>query len=164
MDQVPIKRRANAMDHVLQNMSIYILPGSLFAGNQASHPRWAPLFPEFDMEWMESEMLNGDPYFPDKRPEDRYIIREEDKPVIQEICDFWRGQTVTDMLRTRLPKEALATHFQIKAADIGAYFQGGDGHFAPDHPWLIQNGLQTIIDQCQEGLSEIDYKLSLIHI
>ncbi|WP_343250686.1 pyruvate formate lyase family protein [Diplocloster hominis] len=158
MDQVPIKRRANAMDHVLQNMSIYILPGSLFAGNQASHPRWAPLFPEFDMEWMESEMLHGDPYFPDKRPEDRYILREEDKPVIQEICGFWRGQTVTDMLRTRLPKEALATHFQIKAADIGAYFQGGDGHFAPDHPWLIQNGLQTIIDQCQEGLSRIDYK------
>ena len=36
--------------------------------------------------------------------------------------------------------------------------QGGDGHFAPDHPWLIKNGLQTIINQCQEGLSKIDYK------
>ena len=157
-DEAPIKRRANGMNHVLQNMSIYILPGSMFAGNQASHPRWAPLFPEFDMEWMESEMLNGDPYFPDQRPEDRYILREEDKPAIREICDFWKGQTVTDMLRTRLPKEALATHFQIKAADIGAYFQGGDGHFAPDHPWLIQNGVQTIIDQCEEGLANIDYK------
>ena len=157
-DEAPIKRRANGMNHVLQNMSIYILPGSMFAGNQASHPRWAPLFPEFDMEWMESEMLNGDPYFPDQRPEDRYILREEDKPAIREICDFWKGQTVTDMLRTRLPKEALATHFQIKAADIGAYFQGGDGHFAPDHPWLIQNGVQAIIDQCEEGLANIDYK------
>ncbi|MBU9744958.1 hypothetical protein KTH81_14115, partial [Lachnospiraceae bacterium ASD3451] len=157
-DEAPIKRRANGMNHVLQNMSIYILPGSMFAGNQASHPRWAPLFPEFDMEWMESEMLNGDPYFPDQRPEDRYILREEDKPAIREICDFWKGQTVTDMLRTRLPKEALATHFQIKAADIGAYFQGGDGHFAPDHPWLIQNGVLTIIDQCEEGLANIDYK------
>ena len=157
-DEAPIKRRANGMNHVLQNMSIYILPGSMFAGNQASHPRWAPLFPEFDMEWMESEMLNGDPYFPDQRPEDRYILREEDKPAIREICDFWKGQTVTDMLRTRLPKEALATHFQIKAADIGAYFQGGDGHFAPDHPWLIQNGVQAIIDQCEEGLATIDYK------
>ncbi|MCU6736634.1 pyruvate formate lyase family protein [Diplocloster agilis] len=157
-DEAPIKRRANGMNHVLQNMSIYILPGSMFAGNQASHPRWAPLFPEFDMEWMESEMLNGDPYFPDQRPEDRYILREEDKLAIREICDFWKGQTVTDMLRTRLPKEALATHFQIKAADIGAYFQGGDGHFAPDHPWLIQNGVQAIIDQCEEGLANIDYK------
>ena len=29
---------------VLQNMSIYIMPGSLFAGNQASKPRWAPIF------------------------------------------------------------------------------------------------------------------------
>ena len=65
MDQAPILRRANAIDHVLRNMSIYIMPGSLFAGNQASNPRWAPLFPEFDMEWMESEFLNGDPFFPD---------------------------------------------------------------------------------------------------
>ncbi|MBU9729176.1 pyruvate formate lyase family protein, partial [Diplocloster modestus] len=157
-DQAPIILRANAINHVLQNMSIYILPGSLFAGNQASHPRWAPLFPEYEVEWVEKEMIHEDPYPLDKRPADRYILHKEDKPVIQEICDWWKGNTITDMLRTRLPKEALATHYDLKAADIGTYFQGGDGHFAPDHPWLIKNGLQTIINQCQEGLSKIDYK------
>ncbi len=158
MDQAPIVRRARAVEHVLQNMSIYIMPGSLFAGNHASKPRWAPLFPEFDVEWMESEFLYGDPFFPDQRPSDCYILREEDKEDIRVICDFWKGKTVTSMLRERLPKEAQATHFDIKAADIGAYFQGGDGHFAPDHPWLIKNGLQSIIDQCDEGLKNIDYK------
>ena len=56
-DQVPIIRRANAIDHVLRNMSIYIMPGSLFAGNQASKPRWAPLFPEYEVEWVEKEMI-----------------------------------------------------------------------------------------------------------
>ena len=55
-------------------------------------------------------------------------------------------------------KEALATHYDLKAADIGTYFQGGDGHFAPDHPWLIQNGVQAIIDGCRGGLEKIDYK------
>ena len=157
-DQVPIIRRANAIDHVLRNMSIYIMPGSLFAGNQASKPRWAPLFPEYEVEWVEKEMIHGDPYFPDQRPADCYILQEEDKPIIQEICDWWKGKTVTDMLRTRLPKEALATHYDLKAADIGTYFQGGDGHFAPDHPWLIRHGVQEIIDQCEEGLKRIDYK------
>ncbi|MCI8737276.1 MAG: hypothetical protein HFI11_09930, partial [Lachnospiraceae bacterium] len=157
-DQAPIVRRANAIDHVLRNMSIYIMPGSLFAGNHASHPRWAPLFPEFDAQWMENEMIKGDPYFPDKRPEDRYIFQEEDKTVVREICDWWKGKTVTDILCTRLPKEAVDTHFHIKAADIGAYFQGGDGHFAPDHPWLIQHGVKEIIRGCEEGLRKIDYK------
>ncbi len=157
-DQVPIVRRANGIDYVLQNMSIYIMPGSFFAGNQASHPRWAPLFPEFDVQWMEDEMIKGDPYFPDKRPEDRYILREEDMEDIREFCDWWKGNTITDVLCTRLPKEAIDTHFNIKAADIGAYFQGGDGHYAPDHPWLIQNGLRKIIEGCEKGLENIDYK------
>ena len=157
-DEVNIIRRAKAIDYVLEHMSIYLMPGSLFAGNQASRPRWAPLFPEYEVEWVEKEMIHGDPYFPDQRPADRYILREEDKPVIQEICDWWKGKTITDILRTRLPKEALATHYDLKAADIGTYFQGGDGHFAPDHPWLIQHGVQEIIDECQEGLKKIDYK------
>ena len=157
-DETPIIRRAKAIDHVLQNMSIYIMPGSLFAGNQASHPRWAPLFPEYEVEWVEKEMIHGDPYFPDQRPADKYILREEDKPVIQEICDWWKGQTITDILRARLPKEALATHYDLKAADIGTYFQGGDGHFAPDHPWLIEHGVQEILDECDQHLAELDFK------
>lgn len=158
MDQVPIIRRAHAIDYVLQNMSVYLLPGSFFAGNQASNPRWAPLFPEFDAVWMEEEMIYGRPFYPDQRPEDRYILPEEGKEEIEIFCKWWKGKTVTDVLCTRLPQEAIETHFNIKAADIGAYFQGGDGHFAPDHPWLIKNGVQTIIDQCQERIKNIDYK------
>ena len=157
-DEANIVKRANAIDYVLQNMSIYIMPGSLFAGNQASKPRWAPIFPEFDAEWIEEEMVHENPYPLNARPADCYILNEEDKPIIQEFCDWWKGKTITDMLRTRLPKEALTTHYDLKAADIGAYFQGGDGHFAPDHPWLIKNGLQKIIDLCEENQKEIDYK------
>ena len=157
-DEANIVKRANAIDYVLQNMSIYIMPGSLFAGNQASKPRWAPIFPEYEVEWVEKEMVHEDPYPLGERPADRYILREEDKPIIQDFCNWWKGKTITDMLRTRLPKEALATHYDLKAADIGTYFQGGDGHFAPDHPWLIKNGLQKIIDLCEEKQKEIDYK------
>ena len=112
----------------------------------------------YEVEWVEKEMIHGDPYFPDQRPADKYILREEDKPVIQEICDWWKGQTITDILRARLPKEALATHYDLKAADIGTYFQGGDGHFAPDHPWLIEHGVQEILDECDQHLAELDFK------
>lgn len=152
-----IVRRAKAIDHVLQNMSVYIMPGSLFVGNQASKPRWAPLFPEFEVEWVEEELIKGNPYFPDERPADKYILREEDKPVIKSMCDWWAGKTHTDTLRARLPKDALSTHYDLKAADIGTYFQGGDGHFAPDHEFLFTHGIQYIIDECQKKLDEINW-------
>lgn len=158
MDMAPIVRRAKAIDYVLEKMSIYIMPGSLFAGNQASKPRWAPLFPEFEVEWVEEEMIKGNPYYPWERPADKYILPQENSPVIQEICDWWRGRTHTDTLRARLPKEALATHYDLKAADIGTYFQGGDGHFAPDHQWLFTHGVQEIIDECRKYQDGIDWK------
>lgn len=157
MSLTPIVRRARAIDYVLEHMSLYIMPGSLFAGNQTSNPRWAPLFPEFEVEWVEEELLKGNPYYPWERPADRYTLREEDKPLVQDMCDWWRGRTHTDTLRERLPKEALATHYDLKAADIGTYFQGGDGHFAPDHQWLITHGVQKIIEDCEMYRDAIDW-------
>ncbi len=149
--------RAKSVANVLENMSIYLMPGSHFAGNQASNPRWAPLFPEFDIEWMENEIINGDPYFPIDRPADRYEFNQDDREKLINVINWWKGQTHTEMLRGRLPKEALATHFDIKAADIGTYFQGGDGHFAPDHKWLFEHGLQHIIEQCEEYIADLDW-------
>lgn len=118
-----VLKRAKAIEHVLKKMSIYIMPGSLFAGNQTSNPRWAPIFPEFEVEWMEEEFIKGNPYFPYERPADRYILRDEDMADIKHICEWWKGKTHVHRLRSRSPKEALLTHYKIKAADIGAYFQ-----------------------------------------
>lgn len=49
-DQV-VLRRAYMLDNVLRNMSIYIDPDALLAGNQASSDRSAPIFPEYAMDW-----------------------------------------------------------------------------------------------------------------
>jgi len=157
MSLVPVVRRAKAIDYVLENMSIYIMPGSLFAGNQTSNPRWAPLFPEFEVEWVEEELLKGNPYYPWERPADKYTLREEDKADVKDMCAWWAGKTHTDTLRARLPKEALTTHYDLKAADIGTYFQGGDGHFAPDHQWLFENGIEHIIKESEKYRDEIDW-------
>jgi len=138
-------------------MSIYLLPESLLVGNQASKPRWAPLFPEFDVVWMQEELLNGNPFFPIDRPADRYSFDPAHRDKLRESIEFWKGQTHTDRLYRQLPATALAVHKDIKAADIGAYFQGGDGHYSPDHRWLFTHGLQYVIDKCDRELAEIDW-------
>jgi pyruvate-formate lyase len=52
----PVLRRARALAHVLQNMTIYIQPGEIIVGNQASKPRAAPIFPEYSTDWIAPEI------------------------------------------------------------------------------------------------------------
>jgi formate C-acetyltransferase len=150
-------KRAKAVASVLDNMSVHLLQGSLLVGNQACKPRWAPLFPEFDVEWMQEELIDGKPFFPMDRPADKYIFEDDRREKLLHVIEWWRGQTHTNRLERRLPKEALAVHREIKAADIGAYFQGGDGHYSPDHKWLFEHGLLHVIDVCKKSLETQDW-------
>ncbi len=152
-----ILRRAKATENVMDKMTIFLMPGSRFAGNHASKPRWAPLFVEFDVEWIEREFIHHDPFPPSERPADRFVIEPSVLPELSQIIDFWKGKTHTERLRAILPEAAKKTHFDIKAVDIGAYFQGGDGHYSPHHKWLFEHGVQAIIDQCDEQLASLDW-------
>lgn len=60
--QPMVVRRAKALDKILSEMTLYVKEGDLLVGNMASVPRAAPVFPEFSVDWIESE-LNGEPYF-----------------------------------------------------------------------------------------------------
>ena len=51
-----IMKRAMALRDILNQMSIYIEDGQLIAGNQASKPRSAPLFPEYSWDWIYQEI------------------------------------------------------------------------------------------------------------
>jgi len=152
-----ILRRAKATENVLDNMSIFLMPGSRFAGNHASRPRWAPLFVEFDVDWMEREFIHHDPFPPSERPSDRFVIEPDALAELRQIAEFWKGKTHTERLKAVLPDAAAKTHFEIKAVDIGAYFQGGDGHYSPHHKWLFEKGVQAIIDQCAVAKASLDW-------
>ena len=64
--QVNIKR-ALAISKVLDEMSVYILDGELIVGNHSRKIRAAPVFPEFDVQYIENELdlkLEGTPEHP----------------------------------------------------------------------------------------------------
>lgn len=156
-NQPAIIRRAMADANILDKMSIYILPGSNFVCNHASKPLWAPIYPEFDMKWIEEEIILEEPFPLYERPADKFQVDKSYFHELTEILDYWRGNTHTDRLIAILPDEARKTHFKLKAVDIGAYFQGGDGHYSPDHKWLFTNGLQKVIDICQDAITNLDW-------
>lgn len=154
--QPQIIRRAIALEHTLENMSLYLLPGSLLMGNQASKPNYSPLFPEFTTDFLKREIFEKRPYYPPERPADKFEIDESYLPELESILDYWQGKTHKARVYARLPREALIAQDSIGVINILNYVHGGDGHFAPPYKWHIDNGLGSIIRRSQEKLKDLD--------
>ena len=98
-----ILRKARAFARILEGMSIYIHPGELVVGNQASRPRAAPIFPEYSVDWLLQEMDD----FP-TRPLDQFQVSEEAKAELQEAMatnfQGQHGEEVRQLLLNKAPK------------------------------------------------------------
>ncbi len=151
----PIQLRAVSLKEILNKMSIYILPGSLLAGNQASRPNYAPLFPEYAIDFLEEEFIKGNPYFPDERPADKIEYLRSDMPELTEMIRFWKGNTHKDRLYANLPKEAISAQDDIGAVNIVNFMHGGCGHLTPPWPWLFSNGLKKIMEICDQKMEDL---------
>lgn len=152
----PIMQRAKALENILKNMSLYILPGSLLVGNQASKPNFSPLFPEFTIDFLEEEIFKGKPMYPHERPADKFTIDSSVLPELKNIFDWWKGKTHKERVYASLPEEAILAQDAIGAVNIVNFLHGGDGHLSPPYKWLFDHGVGYIIDECQKKLSEID--------
>jgi formate C-acetyltransferase len=143
----PVLRRAKALAHVLDHMTIYIRDGELLVGNQASQPRAAPIFPEYSVDWISKEIDE----FP-KRPADRFLVDSNVKrELLEDILPYWHGKTLYDRVMATLPEEVRL------AQDIGAIsgrgnITSGDGHIIVNIPGVLQKGLEYFITRAEEGL------------
>ena len=80
-------KRAYTLANILQNMTIFIEPETLIAGNQASQNRSAPVFPEYAMDWVIRELDEFD-----KRDGDVFYITEETKRQLRDIYALLAAQ------------------------------------------------------------------------
>ncbi|MBE3115469.1 MAG: formate C-acetyltransferase/glycerol dehydratase family glycyl radical enzyme [Actinobacteria bacterium] len=151
-------KRAKALEKILENMSIYIMPGALLVGNQASRPCWAPIFPEFAVSWLEKEIFGKEPYYPPERPADQFKIPEPEQtlPELKKIFTWWKGKTHMDRVYSHLPQEVKIAQDVFEAINEMNFIHGGDGHFSPHYEWLLKKGLRHVIDDCKERLEKLD--------
>ncbi|MGM0500383.1 MAG: glycyl radical protein [Bacillota bacterium] len=151
-----VLRRAESFKEVLENMSIYIRPGELIVGNQASSPRSAPVFPEYSVEWIEEE-LNGEPYYFNERPNDDFNYTKKTENELREIIDYWQGKTVLKNLKNLISDEAKKA-WDMGAIDEGWVSEGGLGNILPDYEIVLENGLNGYIKKAENELSKLDLK------
>lgn len=154
--QPMVVRRAKALDKILSEMTLYVKEGDLLVGNMASVPRAAPVFPEFSVDWIESE-LNGEPYFFDKRPGDAYQISEETKEILlRDVIPYWKGKTHEDRVKSLLPEETRVACKEVKAIEEDWVMVSGDGHTIPDYQKVIRIGVNGVIKEAQQKLDSLD--------
>ncbi|MDL2236241.1 formate C-acetyltransferase/glycerol dehydratase family glycyl radical enzyme [Christensenellaceae bacterium OttesenSCG-928-K19] len=147
-------KRALAFEHVLKNMKINILDGELIVGSLGSKLRCAPIFPEFNMDWVIEE-LDGKPFRPEDRPGDRYEITEEDEKNIREIYSFWKGNDHYSRCQAVMPKETELAK-QMAVTDSEWLMIGGDGHLTVDLKMVAEKGLNHFIEKAEARLKELD--------
>jgi len=148
--QPVVIRRAKALEKVLREMTIFIRPGELIVGNQASDVRAAPVFPEFCTRFILDE-LDGKPYRFDERPGDSFTVNKEDERVLGELGNWWLGKTVADYKLGLLPEETYNAHYGVQALEIVAFGEGGGaGHFIADYAKVLTKGLSGIIDEVEQ--------------
>jgi len=148
----PVLRRAKALAHVLDHMTVFIAPGELIVGNQASSPRAVPIFPEYSIHWIGEEI----DHFAN-RPADVFLIRREvKKELLEEILPYWRGRTLYDRVMATLPD------YVKQAQEIGAIsgrgnITSGDGHIIVDFQKVLSRGLEGVIEEAEKALGAVSF-------
>ena len=153
-------RRALALARVLGEVTVFIEEGELIVGNHAARPLAAPLFPEYSVSWWREESAAFA-----ARPQDAFILREEDRAEFEELAERWRGKTHFDRVmgtfERSLPPDVAAAFDRDGLHVNQAYHTvvstvDGDGHVAPDYGRVLRLGFEGLARLATKNLNDLD--------
>lgn len=150
-DKPVVIKRALAVKEILERMSIFISDGELIVGNHSSKLRAAPIFPEYAVDWVINELDEFE-----KRPGDRFIITEEQKQELRELCKYWEGKTLIDRGLALLPQESRVS-YDIGIIRAEGNLTSGDGHIAVNFEKVLTKGITGIKKEVENKLASLDF-------
>lgn len=141
-------RRAKAFADILEQMTIYIEPNMIIAGNQASVNFAAPIFPEYSIDWVIGELDEFD-----KRSGDSFQISEDTKERLKKIAPYWEGKTHKDeVLKNLSPVNRQAEEQGV--LHRGGISMSGDGHIIPNYDFVLEIGFAGMKEIAAKHLTE----------
>ncbi len=145
-----VKRRALAFKHILENIPITIRDYELVVGAATKRPRSCQTFPEFSFEWLEAEFDTIE-----KRDADPFYISEENKKILKEVGEYWKGKTTSELATSYMvPETILAIEHNIFTP--GNYFYNGVGHVTVNYDKVLKIGYKGIIAEAAKELASMD--------
>jgi pyruvate formate-lyase/glycerol dehydratase family glycyl radical enzyme len=154
-------RRARAFEAILARMSIYISADELVVGNQARRPRSAPIFPEFDVDWIDRELDELS-----DRTLDPFQVDPATKKALKRMSRYWKGKTHHDrarsLVRALLPQDLLGAYdFSTHTIDqvvSNRRMNDGDGHIIAGYERILKNGLLEVVRQAEAEAGKLDLR------
>jgi len=136
-------RRAKALAHVLDNMTLYIEPWERIVGNFASHPDAIQHYPELFSSWVD-KAIDGS-Y--------RDMVTDEERAELHQIHQYWRNRSVHGKERRLVPEEVKP---YCKGTNHGAFFWiHGARTGVADYAKVLEVGLNGVIQEARDRLQEI---------
>lgn len=136
-----VVRRAKALRHILENHVIVIDDDDLLVGNRSEFPRSGVISPEMSPYWILEELDQFE-----TRPQDKFCMSEEDKQYYREhLYPYWKGRSLKDYYNEHV-SEDVKKAVQTKVVAINQTDKG-QGHIIPDYPYLLENGLQKLLEE-----------------
>ena len=136
-----IMRKAKALAHVLNNMTIYIDEGQLIVGNYASTPWSLTCYPEMSLGWINKAVNNG--Y--------RDLLDDKGKKELAEIAPYWRGKSAQGKERGYLPDD-LRPYWAYNGVTV-LWFGAESG--VPNYEKLFKVGLNGTIAEAEDRLKSL---------
>ena len=143
-------KRAYTLANILQNMTIFIEPETLIAGNQASQNRSAPVFPEYAMDWVIRELDEFD-----KRDGDVFYITEETKQQLRDIYPFWQHNTLLSRGLAAMPAQS-KVFYDLGIIKAEGNLTSGDAHIAVDYASVLRGGLASYEARTRACMERLD--------
>lgn len=143
-------KRALALRHLMENMTIAIHDHELIVGCHAQRVRAVPLFPEYAAGWISAQM---DDFA--TRQGDRFVVTEEQKSVLRETLKFWKGRALDERVNACVPED-LQKIINFGVIYNASYQSKSPGHLVPNYEYILKTGFDRIIEICGEKLAALD--------
>ena len=147
-----VLRRAHALRHLLENMTIFIDEDELIVGNHGSRPRAALIFPEFGT--FDQKELDLMPV----RDVDTLQISEADKKcLLEEIYPYWKNQNTGDLSRYYIDERIMKVlDSPYRVFNPLSRTRSGYGHYLPNITRVLHEGFAGIEKQAREAMAGLD--------
>jgi len=130
-------RRAKALAHILENMTLYVRPDEMIVGNYASNSDSVPFYPELAWKWIKRETAPGQVY--------ECMLSDEGRGELERICDYWGNFSIHHRLRSYLP-EALTEVFWVFNWEAST----------PNYDKIFALGLKGILQEVADRKAGLD--------
>lgn len=144
-------RRAKALAHILENMTVTIHDGELLAGNTTSKRRGSFLIPEIQWEWYLNEMDNMT-----TRSWDRcQPIGQFEREQMLQYLPNWKDKCTWDKVNKEWNNTVLKLNGEIFMTHTSSMSGQHFGHIAVDYPRMLSRGLRDIINEAKSYLAQL---------